>query len=422
MREFVIESVVKTRPWINGVEAHLDVPSAETFATPRYGITLRGWIVCAAERIAGIGLFWHDKRIADAKISPRPDVEAVYPDNRHVVGFRIDVVPGMLAGSEPLRIVLETADLRSSTVFEITLRCTALVEAEPSEEITFVPILASARSGTTFLSQLLHGHEQVLGHREYPYEARLGIRLAEEWFANLQPRFYEPEGSRTSQSMDQNLLAMLEMMDETHTDKRKQLKQFFVTMRTHYHKRIVDLYRMVSSHPAGAVIVEKLGLQWDLDLVRGLFRRVRPIFIVRDPNDMLVSMRAFNARRGLYEFHEANGKNLGTLLPIMAGNLMHLVGRYDSYAGEKLLIRYEELIRDPAKVLRKAFEFVGVDSSEKTVARLLEQSRATDGHVTAPSQAASIGHSHAVLTPSEARRANWFFAPFARRFGYVAAD
>ena len=29
MRKFVIESVVKTRPWINGIHVHLDDPVAE---------------------------------------------------------------------------------------------------------------------------------------------------------------------------------------------------------------------------------------------------------------------------------------------------------------------------------------------------------------------------------------------------------
>ena len=61
---------------------------------------------------------------------------------------------------------------------------------------------------------MLHQHAGVLGHDEYPYEARIGIRLAEEWFAASQPRYYEPEHARNPQSMDQNLIAAFSAFDE----------------------------------------------------------------------------------------------------------------------------------------------------------------------------------------------------------------
>ena len=420
MREFVIESVVKTRPWINGVEAHLDAPAAATFASPRYGLSLQGWVICAAEQIANISLVWRGMRIADAKMFERADVEDIYPGNHHVVGFRIDAVPAVLGECEPLKIILDTADDRSSALFEITLRFVTGTQPVPKDTTTtFVPILASARSGTTFLSQMLHGHEHVLGHREYPYEARLGIRLAEEWFASMQPRFYEADGSRNSQSMDQNLLAALAILDDANNANCKQLGDFFATMRLQYRQRIVDLYKMLSPNHAASVIVEKLGLLWDIDLIGGLFERVRPIFVVRDPRDMLVSMRAFNSQRGVYEFHEAHGKDFAGLLPVMAGNLMHLTWLHDRFSGEKLLVRYEELVRNSDATLRRVLDFIGLDSCADTIARLLQEASAQAGHVTASSPASSIGHWREVLTRSETQMANGFFEPFLRRFGYA---
>jgi Sulfotransferase family len=422
MRKFVIESVVKTRPWINGIQVHLDDPAAAMFASPHYGLSLRGWAVCAGEQIANISLGWYGKRIANAKMFARGDVEAACPGNRHVVGFCIDAVPAVLGESEPLKIILDTTDNRSTTVFEITLRFIADTQAPPSDATTtFAPIIASARSGATFLSQLLHAHEEVFRHREHPSEARFGIRLAEEWFENMQPCFYEPEGSRNGQSMDQNLLAALAVLDNEDAANCAWLSDYFATLRQQYRQRIMDLYKMLSTSRAASasVIIEKLDLQWDLDLIGGLFERVRPVFIVRDPRDMLVSMRAFNAQSGRYEFHEAHGKDFGSLLPVMAGNLMHLACLYDRYPGEKLLISYEELAIEPAATLHRVLSFIGIDNSADTIAQLLQTSAVQGGPTTTSSPASSIERWREALTLSEAQMTNWFFEPFLRRFGYA---
>ena len=421
MHQFVIESVVKARPWVNGIDAYLDDPAAKTFALPRYGLSLRGWVVCATERVASLRLVWHGRRIADAKISARADVEAVYPGNRHVVGFRIDAVPAVLGNGEPLKIVLDTVDGRSSTLFEITLRFVVLPEfAELARSTTtFAPILALPRTGTTFLSGLLHRHSQVLGHGEYPYEARFGVGLAEEWFANMQPCFYESDGSRNSPMMDQNMLAMLTILDDGNPGMNPQLARFFEALRGHYRERIVGLYTILSPHALASAIVEKVGFHWHLALLSSLFERVRPIFIVRDPRDMLVSMREFNERRGVYDFHEAQGKNISAIVASITASLMQQVSLYDGYPGEKMLIRYEDLVCDSATTLRQTLDFIGIDSAPGKIEKLLKQADSNTAHITASSPASSIGRWREILTRSEAQMTNWFFEPFLRRYGYA---
>lgn len=419
---FTIQSLVKTRPWINGIESHLDSPVVDTFATPRFCLSLQGWVGSDNERITNIWLAWRGSRIADAKIFPRADVETLYPGKRHVAGFYIDAVPLLFGEDEPLKVILDTEDGRSSSVFEMTLRfAAASASLAPAnnvdDRVCFAPILALARSGTTFLSSLLNRNDGVLGDDEYPYETRLGVHLANEWFVSMQPRFYEPHATRNSQSMDQNLLAMLKILKDEHGVAAARLAAFFDGARRHYRDKIVDLYRMLSPRPTASVIIEKIGLNMELKLLDGLFN-TKPIFLIRDPRDVLMSMRVFNERRGIYEFHQAHAKNFGELLFSMSANLMQLVANYDGYAGEKILVRYEDLMRDPVAVLQQVQSFIGIAGSTNDAARAVEKAAVHREHVTAASPAASIGRWQNELTPSEQTTMNWFLQPFLSRFGY----
>jgi len=420
MFEFVIESITKTQPWINGMEAFLDEPAGRTYAQPRLRLTLQGWAACAGSRIVGARLVSFHSLLANAKLFPRPDVTKTIADKPHNTGFRIDTVPLALGEREPLSLVVDTEDQRSSAVFEIRLRYPASRDAPaPAEDALFAPVLASARSGTTLLARMLHKHPGVLGHDQYPYEARLGVRLVEEWFANAQPRFYEPEGARDNRSMDQNLLAVLDAFDARDAAAHARFGHFLADLRTRYQRQIVDLYRMLAPGGRGRAIVEKVGLRRDLDLLSGLFADVRPVFLVRDPRDMLVSMRAFNERRGVYDFHEAHGKSFDAVLPVMSGNLRHLVRLYEGWPREKLLVRYEHMARDQREALTQVLDFLGLEHDAQVLGTCLRAGSGTpDGHITSASAAGSIGRWKDILTPHQIELANWAFEPFLRRFDY----
>jgi len=417
MSEFVIESIGKATSWVNGLLAHLDSPVESSQALPRQSLSLQGWVACTSSRIVRIRLVWFEAQLATAKLMNRADVQAAVGSGSHVTGFRIDVVPLVLGDREPLCIVADMEDGRVSTLFDIALRFTAAAK-QADDSPAFAPILASARSGTTLLSRMLHQHGGVLGHDEYPYEARIGIRLAEEWYAASQPQYYEPERARDPLSMDQNLVAAFSAFEERDDQSRQRVRRFLEGKRRHYRDQIVDFYRMVDPRPNARVIVEKLGMLWDLDLLAGLFPRTKPIFIVRDPRDMLVSMRSLNERRGFYDFHEINGKCFNDLLPIMSVNLHHLVWHYERWPGEKLLLRYEDFIGDLRGTLLRVLTFLDLDGDEASILACLDGGRDNASHITSGKSGESVGRWRSCLSRSQVELANWFFEPFMRRFGY----
>lgn len=428
MQLFTVQSIAKTRCWINGIKTHLDSPSVNTWANPTLHLSLNGWVASRHETIEAIWLAWNGHKIAVAKMFARPDVATACPDNQHILGFQIDAIPLVFGADEPLKIILDTHSGRSTTLFEIFLhfpehatpKSTSNSTTSVAKGIAFAPILAMARSGTTFLSQLLHGHEAILGHDQYPYEARFGEHLAAEWFTNMQPWSYQPIGCRNSQSMDQNFLALNEIFvaSNRETGCATSLMQANANSSNYYRDKIVNLYRMLSLHPQASVIVEKIGLDVELDLIQALFGKVKPIFLIRDPRDVLLSMRLFNEKRTVYEFHESQAKNLGELLFWMSANMMSITHQYDRYPHEKILIRYEDLVSNPEVTLQCIYDFIGIERSSAGFSRLALEHPTHSQHTTAASPAESIGRWKSEFTRSELRNMDWFFQPFLSRFGY----
>src|SRR5215831_16379904 len=75
MKRFTIRSIRRTLSWINGVEAHVDEPMADSAGPPLVSLHASGWIASAFDPISEIFLACRGRNIVTAKLVPRPDVE-----------------------------------------------------------------------------------------------------------------------------------------------------------------------------------------------------------------------------------------------------------------------------------------------------------------------------------------------------------
>jgi hypothetical protein len=416
MRRFTIEAIRRNLSWINGIEAHLDSPSTQDSAHAL--LTASGWVASESEPIEEIFLACRGRKLETAKISARPDVEQAYPGSRHVVGFDINVLPIAFGEGEPLKIELKCAGGRQTTLFEIELAYVdRLMPVDAG--ITFAPIVGLPRSGTTLLAELLHSSPLVLGSGEYPYENRLGLHLAVEWFDGLQPWSHVRRVDRSALTVDPNYATIRDIlrMGESDAATRAQLFELYRASRDECRGRIARLYRLAAPRPAGRLIVEKIGLSIGLGLLAELAGPIKPIFLIRDPRDVLVSMRAFNARRGVYEFHEQYANNYSEMLFHTSFDLFHLVDLYDRQRGDKLLVRYEDLVERPQATLGAILAYLGI-AAATAGSTSDSMSGIPSEHVTAASVGGSVGRWKSELSPSEAAHANWVLRAFLARFGY----
>lgn len=426
MYTFKIRSIEKPIAWINGMDSCLDFPLQASFEEERLNLGLIGWVSSRDAKIASIWLAWRGRKIADAKIFPRPDLEEIYIGCNNV-GFQIDVAPIALGTDEPLKIMVEVEGGRVTSLYNLYLDFTSAGEAQLDDpvsddvrDIAIAPIISIARSGTTYLSKLLHQHGMALGYDRYPYEAHIAEELAKRWFRDAQPTSCEPAWNRGGQDIDPTTHAILGLYNAHKSEQLDCITRHIRDAgRLHYIKA-VNYYRMLSPDSLSSVIVEKIGLSYELDLLKGLFRRVRPIFLLRDPRDILISMRKFNESRANYDFDEAHSKGFSGLVFKIGNGLRELAWRLDCCVDPKILVHYEDLVKDPQAALGRIhahFEENGELNLTKQSAESLEM----HGHATSLSPLSSVGRWRQELSRSEQEMANWYFQPFLARFGYELA-
>jgi len=314
--------------------------------------------------------------------------------------------------------MIECASGKRTAVFEIDLAYVeqpAAAPADPATGIIFAPIVALPRSGTTFLSQLLHSTDAVLGDDQYPYELRLAEQVVNDWLIDVQPWAHAAPADRNADVTGPNyatMCAILRTADAAMAG--RPALDLHAAGRNFRLEQIARCYRLAASKPNGFVISEKIGLGVELELLAQLGAPVKPIFVVRDPRDAILSMRRFNENRGVYEFHEPRTKHFNEVVMQIALDLLHFTRAYDRWSGDKLLIRYDDLVNQPQRTRDAALAFIGAaTAATRSTAGVIP-----DVHITSGSPADSLGRWRSELTPAEIAVLDWYFAAFLRRFGF----
>jgi hypothetical protein len=115
---------------------------------------------------------------------------------------------------------------------------------------------------------------------------------------------------------------------------------------------------------------------------RAAYRHTRVIFLVRDPRDVIVSLYFQRSRRVGLQNQTPVDEPIASFVRQRRGGLESVVEFYRvwleqrSRAQEFLLIRYEDLHRDPHAELRRVMEFIGVaDVATETLGAAVAESR-----------------------------------------------
>jgi hypothetical protein len=143
---------------------------------------------------------------------------------------------------------------------------------------------------------------------------------------------------------------------------------------------------------------------------------------VRDFRDMIASMQAYNARRGSSDFGRDKAGSDEAWLAYLRQNFLVLRAAWRDRGEPGSLVRYEELVRDPAATLPPLLTALGLDATPETVRRLIAAA-APDapelrGHGTAGSPEASIGRWRTDLAPELRVAVEETFGDLLQEFGY----
>jgi hypothetical protein len=172
-------------------------------------------------------------------------------------------------------------------------------------------------------------------------------------------------------------------------------------------ERIASFYEAVASSqkkPQPRYFAEKVAPDPALwRLTTELFPATQEVILVRDFRDMACSILAYNQKTKVTSFGrervETDLEFLGELRAA-AENLLRLHHRRGDAA---FLLRYEDLILKPEETLSELFDFLGVASSQETIAAVLErasnETQAMAGHRTSGDPRQSVGRWQRDLDP-----------------------
>jgi hypothetical protein len=286
-----------------------------------------------------------------------------------------------------------------------------------------IPILVTStgRSGSTMLMSELARHKDIVVGDRYPYEIKQIAYHAAAFRALV------ADADRTRSTHPDTMLAP----DKRHNiggnpynttgfydlgTSGGQLRDYYQSVvpsayASLYRTLILDFYASLAAgqHKQPAPFFAEKG---DLDEAalqgaRLFFDEVKEIIILRDPRDMLCSAIAF-----------------WKLPPPVALDMLRTtfprLVQIARHAGpDTIVVRYEDLIRDPFAIRRAISDFLGIDLLEVTGA---DGEASPGAHRTSENADASIGRWRRDLTPEQIEACELAFGPSMREFDYEAAE
>lgn len=389
-----------------------------------------------------------------ARTGPVQEIEAVVPGLVLASGQPMLPSP-LVAARHPdlpwaaqcgFTLLVDTLTLRRN--FEIRLRATladgsrvklALISGERRPLQTgylprLQPLLVNSfgRTGTTLLMRMLAAHPAVVAYARPPYEARGGkywMHVLKTLAAPTDARkrvgapmefHLEPLAAGGNPFYSATFAAWPEVEAWSGSTYVEDLAAFC--------QRSIDGWYLATAAAQGQAIeplvyfAEKHFPDAYPRLMRDLYPGARELFLVRDFRDMIASMQAYNKRIGAGHFGRDKAGSDEAWLDYLHQNFLVLRAAWRDRGEPGSLVRYEDLVRDPATTLPPLLTFLGLDSSPETAARLIAAANAPElhGHGTSGSPTASIGRWQTDLSPELRLAVEEKFGDLLREFGYEA--
>lgn len=226
-------------------------------------------------------------------------------------------------------------------------------QIDTAADITPILTLSIGRSGTTLMMRLMSSHPHVVARQDYPLE--------------FQPFLYA--------LFPENTLVRSRTAPDLGNPERFLIADAMAVY--------ADMARAAGKR--ARYLVEKLPGGLDAERILAAVPTTRFLWLVRDPRDVLLSARAFDAKRGYRGFREQDGDSDETVvLKYVTGfqNVLRAAG-----VTKPKIVRYEELVgpRSVAEaVLADVFSSLGLDASAEVVRQSFHfAASAEDGrHVT----------------------------------------
>jgi hypothetical protein len=410
---------------------HVDSPKAGE-STLGHDLTVGGWAIGRDEPVDYVEIVFQGDFLGFAKLwQERPDVIEHHPAGASTtVGWSTKVSMVGLPENFELFVRAVFADGFRERLATIRGERKRLLQGDESE---LQPLIVSTygRTGSTWLMRLLDQHPAVLAYRPFEYEPRAVSYWTEILSTLTKPASYLQPLATNLSSEHWWIGGDTVPMDLPQPDRQVEVELAQVgpeAVAELCKERITSFYEAVAASqnkPQPRYFAEKVAPDpaiWRL--TTELFPATQEVILVRDFRDMACSILAYNQKTKVTSFGrervETDLQFLGELRAA-AENLLRL---HRNRGDAAFLLRYEDLILEPDGTLSDMFDFLGVSSTQETVAAVLERaSNETDamvGHRTSGDPRRSVGRWRRDLDPELQRECVDVLDDVLVEFGYEA--
>ena len=386
----------------------IDKPTRGT-AEDGWSLDVRGSAVADGDTIERVEFLGAGGVIHSAPCDvPRPALAAERPDlqGAELSGFYATLSVLDLPPEFELRLHAVLAGGGGAHIGTITGRRARL---ETSFQPGMRPLLVTGpgRSGSTIFMQMLAGHPQVVAWPPFDEEPRVVTYWIEVLRALARPDSFmrqispggdlngdwwlgrrDPRPRRLSEGDTETWLAGEAVED----------------LAAFAQSRIDALYGRLAARAGkdqAPFFAEKLRNDMVSDLAWELYPDAREVVLVRDPRDVLCSVLAVNVKRGE---RPPPADPLRWIGEVFAARISSVAENWERRRDRAHLVRYEDLMLDPAPTLTGLLEYLGLDAGAAAVGRMLESSGTQlpgmSKHRTTPDPQASIGRFRRDLDPA----------------------
>ncbi|HEX5593777.1 MAG TPA: sulfotransferase [Solirubrobacterales bacterium] len=407
--------------------SRLDAPKPQA-QSGTYGFEIVGWALAKAAPLERIEVLQEGRLIAEVEPEEqRPDIAAAFADVAHAepCGFRIPVSALDLRQEFELTVVGQGAEGIRAPIARIEGE-RATLPAGGENLIQPLMVNTIGRSGSTWLVWLLSCLPEAVAFSPWARDARVGtywtsvlqaLSRPQSYLAQLVPGpleqrnwWFDRPDLRSGVGGDRELEAWLggEGVESLARFCQSRIDAFYA--------------RLGEDGQRPRYFVEKfLPYQLTPDLLAELYPGAREMILVRDFRDMLCSIIAFNRKRGWEAFGRADAADDAEYVQTtVANSARRLLRRLRERGDDAHLVRYEDLIREPAETLGGMMGFLGLDAGEDQVASVLAaaESQSLEEHRTTSKVSESIGRWRRDLSPELAQVCAEVLDPVLTEFGY----
>lgn len=409
---------------------HLEEPR-RNFSSDSFGLPFRGWYIAKDARVSAISIDVYGEPIDTVSPVARPDVVKTNSDvNPDFVGGFEAVVPTMgLAGRLEVSVMAHFAGYSVCAAKILLIITPIVVDCCPA----FTPILLTTggRMGSSMTMKLISSHPEIVTQDRFPYEdksALFWMRAAavlstpadlirstrgiefelQRFFIGYSPFFHNtnlPNMNAKAARWARETLP-------------KSCYKFFMSLIDGYYDSVAQDCRK----PSAKFFVEKASHGALPSMMRELYPQSKEVFLIRDPRDVVVSIREFNKRRGFDDFGADKFDSDSGFVSYLGGALKGMLVEWTRRRESSFLLRYEDLVAEPEETTRQLFGYIGVPNGSDIVSAALERILSVDDssryHITSSSIEHSVGRWKTELPETLREMCNCEFRPFLDHFGY----